>query len=266
MAERRSDRELLEGAQRGDPTMIEELLERHEKSIYRFGLRMCGSEDAARDVLQETLFSAFKNLPEFRGDAELSTWLFQIARSFCIKARRRHVGEPTSMASLDSPAVREAPSEQAGPDAKAQAKEIGQAISAAMLGLAENHREVVILKDVEGLSADEIARVLGDDVAAVKSRLHRARLELRRSLAALLDEAELPSPCPELTEALMAYVSQDIDQAACVTIEAHLAACPRCRAACQDLQRTVSLCRRIPGDSVPPAVQKAIRHALRQRA
>jgi RNA polymerase sigma-70 factor (ECF subfamily) len=62
----------------------------------------------------------------------------------------------------------------------------------------------------------------------------------------------------------MAYVSQEIDQAACATIEAHLATCPRCRAACQDLQRTVSLCQRIPGDAVPAAVQKAVRRALHQ--
>ncbi len=102
MAGKWSDRELLAGAQRGDASMLDELLTRYEKSIYRFGLRMCGSEDAARDVLQETLLAAFKALPEFRGDAKLSTWLFQIARSFCVKARRRHVGEPAALDSLEA--------------------------------------------------------------------------------------------------------------------------------------------------------------------
>ena len=214
---------------------------------------------------RRTLLAAFKALPEFRGDAKLSTWLFQIARSFCVKTRRRHVGEPSAMASLEAPGVREASSEEPSPESKLHAREIGEALSAALLGLPEGYREVVVFKDVEGLSAEEIAKVLGEDVGAVKSRLHRARLELRQSLTALLGDGEARAPCPELTESLAAYVSHDIDQAACATIEAHLATCPNCSAACAELQRTVSLCQRIPGDAVPAAVQRAVRRALQQR-
>jgi RNA polymerase sigma-70 factor, ECF subfamily len=258
----KSDRELLEAARLGDAGAIEQLLERHEKSIYRFGLRMCGSESDAKDVLQETLFAAFKGLPEFRGDAEISTWLYQLARSFCTKSRRLRVGEPASTASLDQPAARSAASSDPLPDARAHAREIGQALQAALLGLSDRHREVVVLKDVEGLSAEEIAQVLGEDLGAVKSRLHRARLELRSSLGVLLGDVGARTPCPELAETLSAYVSQDIDQAACTQIEAHLASCPGCRGACEDLQSAVSLCRRIPGDVVPEAVRKAVRRAL----
>src|SRR4051812_46387452 len=84
----RSDAELITDARAGDRAAIDELLTRYEPSIYRFGLRMCGDEEAAREVLQETLLAAFRHLSGFRGDATLSTWLFQIARSFCIKERR----------------------------------------------------------------------------------------------------------------------------------------------------------------------------------
>ena len=261
-----SDDELLAAAQQGDSTAVEALLERHEKSIYRFGLRMCGSEAEAQDVLQETLLAAFKGLPSFRGDAELSTWLYQVARSFCVKSRRRHVGEPAVMASLDDAAVRETASGAASAEARVHAQQIGQAISASLLGLSDTHREAIVLKDVEGLSAEAIAKILGEDVAAVKSRIHRARVELRRSLTALLGDSAGPAPCPELAELLSGYVSHDIDQSTCAVIETHLATCPNCTAACNDLQRTVSLCRRIPGGTVPSAVQKAVRRALQQQS
>ena len=88
----RSDADLLEAVRRGDRSAMEDILERHERQIYRFGLRMCGDEDDAREVLQETLVAAFRNLPSFRGEAALSTWLYQIARSFCIKERPAHRG------------------------------------------------------------------------------------------------------------------------------------------------------------------------------
>ncbi|MFL5432949.1 MAG: RNA polymerase sigma factor, partial [Myxococcales bacterium] len=81
--------DLLSAAKMGDAAALDEILERHEKQVFRFGLRMCGSEEDAREVLQDTLLAAFEGLRDFRGDAQLSTWLFQIARSFCVKRRRR---------------------------------------------------------------------------------------------------------------------------------------------------------------------------------
>jgi len=93
---------LLAAAQTGDRRAIDELLARYEQPIYRFGLRMCGDEEAAREVLQETMLAAFRHLPGFRGEAALSTWLYQIARSFCIKERRaRRIGEALADAIAD---------------------------------------------------------------------------------------------------------------------------------------------------------------------
>jgi RNA polymerase sigma-70 factor (ECF subfamily) len=94
--------------------------------------------------------------------------------------------------------------------------------------------------------------------------LHRARLELRGALAAILDDDQLagPPPCPELLAELR---GADVDQAACARIDEHLARCPRCEGACESLRRTVSLCRRIPGDEVPAPVRAAVRRALAGR-
>lgn len=256
----RSDSELLEAVRKGDRAAIEELLGRYEASIYRFGLRMCGNEDAAREVLQETLLAAFRNLPTFRGEAAISTWLYQIARSFCIKERRgEHPTEP-----LEGKLGERLAEPSAAPDAHAHARQIGAALAAAIGALPPDYREALVLRDVEGLSAEEAAEVIGIEVGALKSRLHRARAQLRSELAALLGDAEVgPAPCPELAQELGAYAAAEIDQAACVRIEEHLSRCPRCAGACETLKRTVSLCRRIPGGEVPAPVRTAVRHAIR---
>jgi RNA polymerase sigma-70 factor (ECF subfamily) len=252
-----SDLELLEQAKRGERPAIEKLLARYERRIFRFGLRMCGNEDDAREVLQETLVAAFRHLPSFRGEAALSTWLYQIARNFCIMERRheRPRGE------LDKDLATIAPD----PEARTHAGEIGALLAAAIGALGPELREAVVLRDVEGLSAEEAAAVTGIEVRAHKSRLYRARLELRSRLADLLGEkSELggPAPCPELAQSLAAYAAADIDQSACAQIEEHIERCSRCAGTCATLKRTVSLCRSIPGDDVPAPVRAAVRRSL----
>jgi RNA polymerase sigma-70 factor (ECF subfamily) len=260
-----TDSELLEKARIGDSDAVDELLARHEQQVFRFGLRMCGNEDDARDVLQETLLAAFKNVKTFRGDAQLSTWLYQIARSFCLKSRRRSVGEPERSEALDKPEAAAVPSGEAQPDAQAHAREIGALLQAAILSLPESHREVLVLRDVEGLSAEEAAQVVGIEVGALKSRLHRARMDLRERLVTFFGSASevgAAAPCPELADQLAAYAAEEIDQATCARIEEHLKACGRCAGACATLQRTVSFCRQIPGGEVPAPVRAAVRAAL----
>jgi RNA polymerase sigma-70 factor (ECF subfamily) len=248
-----SDEDLIAAARTGDRAAVDELLARYEQRIYRFGLRMCGDEDSAREVLQETMLAAFRHLPGFRGDAALSTWLYQIARSCCIKERRG----ARPMAALDEQLRDPAPA----PDLQLHAREIGQALAQAVSSLPADQREVLVLRDVEGLSAAEAADVIGIEVGALKSRLHRARMALRQQLAGALDAGDA-EPCPELAQELTAYVGAEIDQATCAQIEAHLAGCQRCAGACDTLKRTVSMCRSIPGDVVPAPVRAAVRGAI----
>ena len=255
-----SDAALLQAARLGDRQAIESLLSRYEHRIYRFALRQCGDEQDARDTLQETMIAALHGLRDFRGEARLSTWLYQIARSFCIKHRRPGHTVRGGAALSEADAIA---SPDAAPDARTHARELGAAIATAMSALPDSYREAVVLRDVEGLSAEEAAEVAGIEVAALKSRLHRGRLELRSHLAALLGETDAAAPCPELAQELSAYVAADIDQSTCARVEDHLARCPRCAGACDALKRTVSLCRRIPGDAVPVAVRTAVQRALR---
>ena len=259
----RTDEELLQAARAGDDEALEALLARHEQRIFRFGLRMCGNEEDARDVLQETLLAAFKGVRQFRGDAQLSTWLYQVARSFCTKARRRGAGEPARHEPLEG-AAREVSAPASGPDDRAHAREMARVLQEALLGLPESQREVVLLRDVEGLSAEEAARVVGIEVPALKSRLHRARHAMQEGIAALLGaDAGHPGACPELARELLSRDEDDLDQAACARLEEHLERCPRCGPACEELKRSVSLCRALPGGGVPVEVRARVRSALR---
>ncbi len=248
------DDALVAAARTGDRRAVDQLLAKYEQPIYRFGLRMCGDEESAREVLQETMIAAFKNLPGFRGDAALSTWLFQIARSFCIKERRGV--RPTT--EIDE----HLPDRADSPDQQVHARQIGRALADAIAELPAEQREALVLRDVEGLSAEESAQIAGVEVGALKSRLHRARLALRHRLAGALQDG--PDPCPELAQELAAYAASDIDQTTCARIEAHLAGCERCSGACDSLKRTVSLCKAIPGDAVPAQVRKAVRAAIEE--
>ncbi len=264
---KKNEIELVEAARTGDTRALEELLNLHEKQIYRFGLRMCGTEDDAKEVLQETLLSAFQGIHAFRGDAELSTWLYQVARSHCSRIVRKRARGPEDSLELESASdtvAHEGPT----PDQESHARQVGEVLSVAIGALPENLREALILRDVEGLTAEEAAAVVGIEVRALKSRLHRARLKVREHLAALLgSEGEAGGgSCPELAEELAAYAGKEIDQSACVQIEDHLGRCPACADACEDLKRTVSICRRIPGDAVPAPVRSAVRQALTRAA
>jgi RNA polymerase sigma-70 factor (ECF subfamily) len=256
----RTDQQLLEKAQAGDRRALDEILSRHEQQIFRFGLRMCGNEDDARDVLQETLLTAFQKVHTFRGDAQLSTWLYQIARNFCARSRR---GAPAAVGEQEAAAVA---SPDAPPDAEVHAKQIGALLQSAILTLPESQREVLVLRDVEGLSAEEAAQVIGIEIGALKSRLHRARLDLRGKLASMLGPNAATAPCPDLAGELAAFAAEEIDQATCARIEEHLSRCPRCAGACATLRRTVSFCKQIPGGEVPAPVRAAVRAALLRSA
>ena len=256
----RTEAELIVAAREGDAGAVEELLALHEHKVFRFGLRMCGNEEEAREVLQETMLAAFRGLSGFRGEARLSTWLYQVARGYCIKGRRKDAGEPAQHEALEAAGAIAAP--EAGPDLTAHAREIGEALHAAILALPEPLREAVILRDVEELDGEEAARVLGLELPALKSRLHRGRVELRKHLAVLLEPLAGASPCPELAREMRDYSGADIDRATCAGIERHLAACPRCAESCVQLGKSASLCCSLPGDEVPRAVKASVRQAL----
>ena len=174
--------ELVRAAAGGDEDAFAQLVALHEKKVYNLALRMCGNPEDAWDAAQEAFLSAWRGLPSFRGEAGFSTWLYRLTSNAAIdllRRTRRQRGE----ASLDDEnlgidAVDRTPSAQE----QAEASELRGAVTAGLSRLTDSHRQALVLREVQGLSYEEIAAVLEVDMGTVKSRISRARGALRKIL------------------------------------------------------------------------------------
>jgi RNA polymerase sigma-70 factor (ECF subfamily) len=265
-----TDSELLDLARAGDRPALEALLERHQRQVYRFGLKMCRDEEDAKDVVQDTLLAMARNVRDFRGASSVSTWLYSIARSFCIKKRRRSKFAPEheeTMTSVELEAGRVADPRRLQDESLA-GRQIEAALERAIASLEPMYREILVLRDVEGLTAPEVAEVTGLTVEAVKSRLHRARVQVRELVSPLLGvpepTADLAESCPDVLDLFSRHLEGEISSDVCAEMEAHLAKCGRCTARCASLQKTLLLCKRSPAPEVPAPVQQTVRNALRR--
>lgn len=260
---------LLERARAGDRQALEELLTLHQAQIYRFGMKMCRDPEDAKDVLQDTLIAMARGVKDFRGGSSISTWLYTIARSSCIKKRRKSKFAPEEERSLDTdlgPEVARLADPAKGADEALAQGQVEHALEQAIDALEPMYREVLLLRDAEGLTAPEVAEVLGISVHAVKSRLHRARLAVRAHVAPLLG---VPGPtadsgtCPDVLARFSQHLENQISREVCAELEQHLANCARCRGACDSLQRTLALCRAASSTAeVPASVQASVKVAL----
>jgi len=158
--------------------------------MYRFAQRLCGEAEDARDLVQETFLNAYRGLPDFRGEAQLSTWLYRIASRVCLAMRRRRKGEPERELSLeefiptsDGELRLQIPADGLSPEQALESKQLRRALRQAIQKLPAKYRIVLVLCDMEELSAKEVGAVVGLNERAVKSRLHRARLFVRRELS-----------------------------------------------------------------------------------
>jgi RNA polymerase sigma-70 factor (ECF subfamily) len=263
------DDALLASLHQGDDGALATLLSRHAPAVYRFGLKMCRDPEDAKDVLQDTLLAAARGLRDFRGASSLSTWLYSVARSFCIKKRRRSKHAPAETVSLDQdPARHDAMSPAIAPDEAAAGRELGVALDAAIAALDPLYREVLVLRDVEGLTAKEVAEVLGVTVDTVKSRLHRARADVRARLSPIFPtEAPVVEPagtaeCPEIVGLFSRYLEGEIGPVECRAMQAHVDTCSSCGPACASLRRTVALCRTAGREKLPANLERRVRKAL----
>jgi RNA polymerase sigma-70 factor (ECF subfamily) len=264
-----TDDELLAAARLGNAAALEALLVRYQPHLYRFGLRMCGNVEDAGDVAQESLMSMARSLRGFRGDSSVSSWLYSIARRFCIKKRRRSKFAPAREESLDASGtgVAQRLADPAPtPEQTASNRELAAELTRAIDALDPPQREVLVLRDVEGLAAPEVARILAISVDAVKSRLHRARIAVRHELAPMLGgsaiDAPRPSMCPDVLTLFSQHLEGEIDPNVCATMEAHLAQCAHCRGACESLKRTLAMCRQLPSPEVPASVVASVKAAI----
>jgi RNA polymerase sigma-70 factor (ECF subfamily) len=182
-----TDCDLLAHAAAGDTRAFDTLVVRHAADLHRFvgSLGVHGAD--ADDVLQDTFLAAWRGAGTYRGDGSARAWLFSVARNALRHSVRRRVGEPDQFAPLEAIDTLEAIAEAAGwgSDADSRERDTADLVRTALARLAPADREILVLRDVEGLSGEETAEALSLSLAGMKSRLHRARLRLAALVRAL---------------------------------------------------------------------------------
>jgi RNA polymerase sigma-70 factor, ECF subfamily len=193
-AARLSDEILVDRARGKDEAAFEELVTRYEDKLYRLAMRFVRNETDAQEILQDAFLSAWRNLPTFEGRAQFGSWMYRVtvnAALMLLRSRNRHpeVGvdevEPTALndaVAENGQMMRSNADWSQRPDDQLQSDELRKHIQISVDALPEGLRTVFLLRDVEELSTEDTAELLGLSVPAVKTRLHRARLALREAI------------------------------------------------------------------------------------
>ena len=179
--------ELVERAKQGDEESFAALVEQNQGRIYNLALRMTGNPDDALELSQEAFLNAWKGLGKFQGDSSFATWLYRLTSNVCIdflrrEKRRSALSMTISLDDEEEARQAELPDERFSPHVEAERRERQETLRAGLSTLSAEHRRVLILRELEGLSYGEIAQVLGLEEGTVKSRIARARLALRNYL------------------------------------------------------------------------------------
>ena len=178
------DKHILARARRGELDAFEELVRQYEKRVYAVALRSSGSPEDAADITQEVFLRAWRSIESFRGDSGFSTWLFRITMNLCVDHARHKNAQPQTQPLVvgEEDAERPIPDTAPTPEEHLENSELGRELAAALDEVSEEHRRIVLLRDVSGMSYTEIAEVLEISEGTVKSRLSRARIALRKVL------------------------------------------------------------------------------------
>ncbi len=182
-----TEEELIKLAARGDQDAFAQLLELHQNKVYGLTLRLSGSPEDAMELTQETFFNAWRGLPNFHFESKFSTWLYRLATNatidFLRREKRRKSLTVTSLSAEDDPQrLLDIPDRRFTPQDELERKEFQAAVRRGLAQLSDEHRRVLVLRELNGLSYAEIAQVLGIEEGTVKSRISRARLALREFL------------------------------------------------------------------------------------
>jgi RNA polymerase sigma-70 factor (ECF subfamily) len=197
------EEQLVERLKRRDEAAFNELVRLYETRVFRLVLRMIGDRAEAEDVAQEVFITVFKRIDGFRGDSKLSTWLYRVATNHCknrikylerrARGKKREFDEIAEHDTVESATMN--PSAQiARPDQQAEANQIELIVREAIMELDEDQRVLVIMRDVESMSYEEIQAETGLPEGTVKSRLHRARLALAKAVQRATDGRRSSTP------------------------------------------------------------------------
>ncbi len=176
------ERDLVRRASQGDETAFELLMRAHESRMYAVSLRMCGNREDAQDCLQEAMLRIYRAIANFKGQSSFATWAYRITMNTCLdELRRRKLRTATSLDVLLDNGWSPADDGQT-PEQHSIASEQRRMLERAIADLPEDMRAAIVLRDVQGFSYDEIARMLEANVGTIKSRISRGREKLREVL------------------------------------------------------------------------------------
>lgn len=182
-----SDAECVRRIQRGETETFEILVRRHEKAIFNLVYRMLGDYDDAAEIAQEVFLSAYRAIGQFRGDANFSTWLYRIALNHASTRRKSTSLRQRRLVPIDDTELVD--NVELGPAETLEKKELRQRVQRALNELQPEDAMVILLRDLQDIAYEDVARVLNIPVGTVKSRLHRARQALKARLTAYFPTA-----------------------------------------------------------------------------
>jgi RNA polymerase sigma-70 factor (ECF subfamily) len=244
---------------------IQHLVDEYGGQLYQLGYRFCGSRDEAEDLVQEVFLNAFRSWGQFRGDADVKTWLYRIAARACQRMHRKRAGEPEHIGSLESmlpfgqPRVAVVPADQDDVVQEQIRSEAREQLVQAIAQLPDEFRVPLILKEIVGCSLREVAQILDLEEGTVRSRVHRARLKLRAAIDEVIPRSSTPAPppaydeqtCLDLLDAKQAALDRGVPFDSSVI-------CERCRSVFASLDLTQQICQDLSSGSLPDDVRSRL--------
>jgi RNA polymerase sigma-70 factor, ECF subfamily len=258
----------------GDPAATEKALGLLQSTVFSFSMRVCGQREDAEDTMQEVLLKSLRYLSRFENPRALGVWLYKVAKNRCLMTRRRSKFAPKQDLSLEElmPDGQElavlATSGRVNPESMAIRGEQARRLREIVQRLPPQYRIVLVLRDMEGLTDDEVAEITGIKPGNVRVRLHRARLFVRKELSRSAKRVPVagdskpavqvrPRRCRDLFAELSNYLDDQLDDSLCEELEKHMSGCGPCQAFLDTLEATIRRIRETPG--VAPNPHRATR-------
>jgi RNA polymerase sigma-70 factor (ECF subfamily) len=269
---------------RGDDAALEQALALLQNTVFSFSMRVCGQREDAEDTMQEVLVKSVPYLRKFDNPKALVVWLYKVAKNRCLMSRRRSKFAPKQDLSLEELMPDRKELEKLGADGSVnpemfaiRSEEAGL-LRAAIQRLPPQYRIVLMLRDMEGLTDEEVAEIAGLRSGTVRVRLHRARLfvrkelmkkwrpRARRSAGSGASHAGIEQPRPGRCKAMFAelsdYLDEQLDDSLCEELEKHIDDCKPCKAFLASLEATIQQCRTSPAEGPDRKKAAALRRKL----
>jgi len=254
---------------RGGDGALERAVALLQGAVFAFSMKVCGQQQDAEDTMQEVLVKSLPYLSKFDNPRALATWLYKVAKNRCLMNRRKSKFAPKEELSLEELMPNREEFERLDglttvtPEGSAIRGEQGQRLRQAIRYLPPHYRIILVLRDMEGFTDEEVGEITGLRPGTIRVRLHRARLFVRRELAKVNEgvkqsitgrlqrNAGAPSGtgrCKKIFAGLSDYLDGELDDFSCKEIETHMNGCEPCKKFLRSLESTIQRCQQLPAD------------------